>query len=119
MFNPSTESGHAGSTGGARDNILAAVVRRLEQSPANTSSPPSVPDHTLLYQIGKGAHGDVWLARSALGTLRAVKIVYRASFSDERPYEREFEGILKYEPLSRTHEGLMQVLHVGRNDAGG
>ena len=120
MFNSSTQSGKAGSADSARDHILSALVQRLEQSPANTSSPPSVPDHALLYQIGKGAHGDVWLARSTPGTLRAVKIVYRASFSDEqRPYEREFEGILKYEPLSRTHEGLMQVLHVGRNDAAG
>lgn len=95
------------------------MVQRLEQSPANTSSPPSVPDHSLLYQIGRGAHGDVWLARSTLNTLRAVKLVHRDSFEEERPYEREFEGILKYEPLSRTHEGLMQVLHVGRNDAAG
>ena len=59
------------------------------------------------------------MARSALGTWRAVKIVYRARFKDDRPYEREFGGILKYEPVSRTHEGLVQVLHAGRNDEAG
>ena len=77
---------------------------------------PTIPDHTLVQHIGRGSYGDVWLARSALGTLRAIKVVYRARFHDARPYEREFTGILKYEPLSRTHEGLVQVLHVGRND---
>jgi len=66
--------------------------------------------------IGRGAYGDVWLAQNALGTLRAVKVVYHARFDDDRPYEREFNGILKYEPISRTHEGLVQVLHAGRND---
>jgi serine/threonine protein kinase len=38
------------------------------------------------------------------------------AFQEDRPYEREFHGILKYEPVSRSHEGLVQVLHVGRND---
>jgi len=82
-------------------------------------APPTIPDHVLLHRIGSGAYGEVWLARNALGTSRAVKIVYRARFEDDRPYEREFHGILKYEPISRTHEGLVQVLHVGRNDEAG
>ncbi|HMJ89031.1 MAG TPA: serine/threonine-protein kinase, partial [Candidatus Acidoferrum sp.] len=88
-------------------------------SRGETFTPPTIPDHVLLHRIGSGAYGEVWLARSALGTLRAVKIVYRARFEDERPYEREFHGILKYEPISRTNEGLVQVLHVGRNDEAG
>jgi len=45
-------------------------------------------------RIGRGAYGEVWLARSALGTLRAVKVVYRARFEDDHPYEREFKGIV-------------------------
>lgn len=81
--------------------------------------PPAIPDHELLGRIGAGAYGEVWLARTALGTLRAVKMVYRAHFKEDRPYEREFNGILKYEPISRTHEGLVQVLHAGRNDGAG
>src|SRR5882672_4749289 len=80
---------------------------------------PAFPDHELLYRIGIGSYGEVWLARNALGTLRAVKIVYRVRFEDDRSYQREFNGILKYEPISRTHPGLVQVLHVGRNDEGG
>ncbi len=82
-------------------------------------TPPSVPDHELLRRIGQGAYGEVWLARNAVGTLRAVKVVYRDAFADARPYEREFEGIQKFEPLSRTHEGLVDVLQIGLNEQAG
>src|SRR5436190_19059809 len=80
---------------------------------------PQIPDHVLLKQIGRGSYGEVWLARNVMGTFRAVKIVYRHSFQDERPYEREFAGIKKFEPISRSHEGLMDILQIGRNDAEG
>jgi WD40 repeat protein len=109
------------TTGGnppSREAIRAALERELASS-QQTYTPPPIPDHELVHRIGAGAYGDVWLARNALGTLRAVKIVYRARFEEDRPYEREFAGILKYEPLSRTHPGLVQVLHVGRNDDAG
>ncbi len=82
-------------------------------------SPPAIPDHELLRRIGQGAYGEVWLARSALGTWRAVKIVHRDNFKDARPYEREFAGIRRFEPLSRSNEGFVDVLQVGRDDTGG
>src|SRR5262249_9119173 len=63
-----------------------------------------------------GAYGEVWLARNVMGVLRAVKIVERAKFDSHRPYEREFSGIQRYEPVSRLTDGLVHVLHVGRND---
>jgi hypothetical protein len=47
------------------------------------------------------------------GTYRAVKIVRRSSFDHERPFEREFEGIQKFEPISRTHDSQVDILHVG------
>ena len=78
--------------------------------------PPRVPDHELLRRIGRGSYGEVWLARSALGTPRAVKAVYRAAFDSARPYEREFGGIQRFEPVSRSHDGLVDILQVGRND---
>lgn len=82
-------------------------------------SAPHIPDHELLRCIGKGAYGEVWLARSVTGAYRAVKIVFRRSFDHERPYEREFSGIQKYEPVSRTHETQVNILHVGRNNTEG
>jgi WD40 repeat protein len=82
-------------------------------------SAPSIPDHTLLKPIGRGAYGEVWLARNIMGTPRAVKIIWRRQFESDRPYDREFAGIQGYEPVSRSSDGLMQVLHVGRNDSEG
>ncbi len=83
--------------------------------PTETGVPP-LPDHELLRCVGRGAYGEVWLARGVTGAYRAVKFVFRRSFSSDRPYEREFGGILKYEPVSRTHPGLVSVLHVGRSE---
>lgn len=78
---------------------------------------PAVPDHDLLRCIGRGAYGAVWLARNVMGTFRAVKIVHREDFSRDRPFTREYEGLLKFEPISRSHPNLMQILHVGRHDS--
>src|SRR5437667_2166495 len=55
--------------------------------------PPHIPDHQLLRRIGSGSYGEVWLARNALGTYRAVKIVHRKNFDHDHPFEREFRGI--------------------------
>lgn len=77
--------------------------------------PPRIPDHEMIRLIGRGGYGEVWLARSVVGAFRAVKVVSRQAFRQERPYEREFEGLLNFEPLSRSHPGLVQILHVGRS----
>jgi hypothetical protein len=74
-----------------------------------------IADHTLLRKVGAGAYGEVWLARSLVGMYRAVKIVRRANFADEAPYDREFCGIEKFMPVSLKHPGLLQVLHVGQD----
>jgi len=80
---------------------------------------PIVPDHELVRQIGSGSSGDVWLARNALGTYRAVKVVYEKTFQHRRPYDREFNGVRNIEPVSRLHDGLVDILQVGRNDVAG
>jgi CHASE2 domain-containing sensor protein len=77
-----------------------------------------IADHDLLRRIGSGSYGEVWLARSATETFRAVKLVDRLAAGDPR-FEREFAGLQKFEPISRAHEGLVDILHVGRNEAAG
>ncbi|MDB4720570.1 SUMF1/EgtB/PvdO family nonheme iron enzyme [Verrucomicrobiales bacterium] len=76
---------------------------------------PVIPDHEMIRMIGKGSYGEVWLARSVTGSMRAIKVVNRKDFEYDRTFEREFEGIKIFEPISRTHPGLVNVLHVGRN----
>ncbi len=76
----------------------------------------NIPDYELVIEIARGSYGQVWLARNVLGTWRAVKIVQRSLFEDSRPYQREFNGIRHYEAISRGHDGLIDLLHVGRNE---
>lgn len=102
-----------------RDRIEAKLGLAGPQLSHLRDGPPRIPDHELIRRIGRGAYGEVWLARNALGTMRAVKIVYRDNFKDARPYEREFAGIRRFEPLSRSNEGFVDILQVGRDDAGG
>ena len=64
--------------------------------------------------IGRGAYGEIWLARSLTGALRAVKVVYRSTFESERAFQREFQGMSAFEPISRAHPGFVDILHVGR-----
>lgn len=79
-------------------------------------SRPRIHDHEVLRLIGRGAYGEVWLARGVTGVLRAVKVVWRADYDYPEAFEREFEAIKRYEPVSRKHAGLVPVLQVGRSE---
>src|SRR6266480_5512800 len=68
----------------------------------------------MLGIIGRGGYGEIWLARSLTGALRAVKVVYRSTFESERAFQREFQGMSSFEPISRAHAGFVDILHVGR-----
>ena len=94
----------------------------LPQNEAQASSEPegiAVPDHELIQCIGRGSYGEVWLARNLMGVYRAVKVVYRKNFGHQRPFDRELAGIKKFEPISRSHESFVDILHVGLNEKGG
>jgi WD40 repeat protein len=101
-------SSNGGQTGESRLPSEAEVAARV-----------AIPEHQLLGCIGRGSYGQVWLARNAMGAYRAVKIVFRDSFQNHRPFERELSGIRKFEPISRSHEGFIDVLQVGINEQGG
>ena len=77
---------------------------------------PSISDYELLRVIGRGAYGEVWLARNLTGSFVALKIVRRASFDHDRPFGREFEGIKRFEPISRSDSSQVAILHVGRGE---
>jgi tetratricopeptide (TPR) repeat protein len=89
------------------------------ESSSTRVTTPVIPEHELLRPIASGSYGEVWLARSALGAYRAVKIVRRSSFDHDRPFEREFAGLKAFEPISRGHENLIDLLQVGRTDQEG
>lgn len=100
--------------------LLNAVSQR---SPAVLSDEdggqPQVPDHEMVRPVGEGSYGQVWLVKNALGTYRAAKLVFKQNFENERPFDREFLGIEAFEPVSRSHEGLVHILQVGRREKAG
>lgn len=77
--------------------------------------PSVIADHTLIRCIGEGSYGRVYLVRNELtGIYRAMKIVFREAFNDSKPYLREFDAICFFDPISRSHPGFVQILHVGK-----
>lgn len=106
-----------------RDRLLNEISSTLSPTPAGDLAvppvPPVIPDHQLIRCIGRGSYGEVWIARSVMGSWRAVKLVFRRSFDHDRPFERELDGIRRFEPVSRTHPSQLHILHVGRNAAAG
>jgi CHASE2 domain-containing sensor protein len=87
---------------------------------AAVEAPPEAPDYELFNPpFGEGAYGKVWLARNKTGQWRALKAVYLANFNQNTdPYEREFNGIKKYQPVSDQHPGLLRVEFVSEKQAG-
>lgn len=79
----------------------------------------TVGGYELTAKIGSGSHGQVWLSRSATGQYNALKIMKRDEMEDDDQFDREFRGICHYEPLSRDHEGLIDIFHVTRDDEAG
>jgi serine/threonine protein kinase len=103
--NPPEETPGSGGTGSLSEPGARARPQEL--------------DYELIRLIGRGGYGDVWLVRDQAGNYFACKVVYRESFQSNRPYEREYEGIQKFEPVSRSSESQVKILHVGRRDEAG
>ena len=74
---------------------------------------PEIPDHDLIRPIGRGAYGEIWLAKTLTGGFRAIKVV----FPEPDIAYREFDGIRAFEPISRHHPGFINIYHVGLGDS--
>src|SRR2546428_8839355 len=92
-------AGHSPNDGTAMNHLLDSQIR-------------TIADHELLRRIGEGSFGEVWLARNVIGTYRAIKVVHRKTFESDRPFDREFSGLKKFEPISRSYPGWVSILHV-------
>ncbi|HEV8542607.1 MAG TPA: WD40 repeat domain-containing serine/threonine protein kinase, partial [Verrucomicrobiae bacterium] len=90
------------------------LEQALQRQRLRSTLPAQIADHQLLRPIAFGSYGDVWLGRNLLtGTFRAIKIIWRGAFDNTKPYEREFEGIRRFEPISRQHPGFVHILQTG------
>ena len=68
-----------------------------------------VPDYELIKPIGKGAAGQVWLARQKLSdVLYAIKIIPRG-----RIQAVELEGVRHYRQRGISHPNLLRLEHMG------
>ncbi len=81
---------------------------------------PKTPGYKLFHPpFGKGAYGKVWLAQTQTGKWCALKAVYLSRFENNPdPYEREYSGVLKYQPISDRHPGLLRVDFVSAKQDG-
>jgi CHASE2 domain-containing sensor protein len=103
---------------------IATVVKELRsgqirQKPPTKTPPdelPETPDYELIDPpFGEGAYGKVWLVRNAVGQWQALKVIYLSKFDNNTdPFDREFNGISRYKPISDKHPGLLRVDYVTR-----
>src|SRR5438552_3651091 len=90
-----------------------------EEKPPSIIPPGNLADYERIRLVAQGSYGSVWLARNRLtGSLFALKFIAERSFKEARPYRREFEAILAFEPISRSHPGFVNILYVGEADGG-
>jgi serine/threonine protein kinase len=74
---------------------------------------PEIEDYDPIQIAGKGAFGTVFLVKNQIGRLRALKVIWRKKFSRKDHFEKEFEGIRKYEKVALESEFLISILHIG------
>jgi len=102
--------------------ITKGERRALGKVPKKTPAEelPDAPDYELFDPpFGEGAYGKVWVVRNAVGQWQALKVVYLSKFDNHRdPFDREFNGISRYKPISDKHPGLLRVDFVTRKREG-
>jgi hypothetical protein len=105
-----------GSTEEAPTSIVAEELgreRTRAEGPLG-SVLPDTDDYEIFHSLGEGSFGKVWLARNAVNQWLALKAVYLARFGSSKPYDREFNGLLRYKPVSDKHPGLLRIEFVSK-----
>src|SRR5688572_5601931 len=90
-----------------------AFMSNFEHSSAQP--PPRVPHHALLRQIEHDRRAEVWLACHADGEFRAVTVVRRNHFQDDKSFDQEWRDVVKHQALSATHDAWVSLLSCDRN----
>src|SRR5262245_9689588 len=70
--------------------------------------------HRLLRIINHDSRA--WLAQSATGAYRVIQVVERWDFVRRSRYDREYNEVQDFAPISRAHENLLHILGLARND---
>ncbi len=79
---------------------------------------PQVPGYRLFKVIGQGSYGTVYLGQSLGGHWRAVKVCQRNA-ENRGDLDREWRGLRRYEPVSRSDPGFLGVLDLSEDASGG
>ncbi len=80
---------------------------------------PVIKDFEIIRSIGKGGFGSVYLVRDVTGTMLALKVVRRGEGVDYGLYDREYNSLCSYRPLSGKHPNLLTILHIGLDEDNG
>lgn len=76
---------------------------------------PKIEDYEPIQIAGRGSFGTVYLVKNNIGNLRALKVISKNKFLNQLDFEREFEGIRKFEEISLGSKYLISILHIGGN----
>jgi CHASE2 domain-containing sensor protein len=102
-----------------RPGVSAAEMLAKVQPITIKDEAVAIEQYKMLKKIGEGAFGQVWLATDRVENYCAIKVVFRKNFADQRPFEREFEGVRNFAAVSRRHPGWVPILHIGINESAG
>lgn len=101
--------------------LTKTAVADAPEAPLAAPEPlPEIAGYELFPKpFGEGAYGKVWLAKDRDAKWHAVKVVYQARFNENTaPYDREFKGVSRYQPISDQHPGLLRVQFVSSQQNG-
>ena len=72
----------------------------------------TVPDYNLIAKCGRGAYGDVYVAKSLSGALVALKVIEKNIYS-----KKEFNGLKYYCSRCGNSPYLTKIFHSGEEDS--